>query len=438
MNRSVFFHQALEIAVEKIKNQLPALKNEVVLIRNILGQIRVLLSGSEKDYDKSVLSAINTEMRDELGVYASPGQFIYMFTSEAKAVEDYFKHEDRYCIFNENIGRIWILERQIIGQDWTRKPIERKTKNRRVTFYGVKGGVGRSTALVLWAWHLAKNGKKVLIVDLDLESPGISRTLLPASDDLLPDFGIVDWFIEDALDQKQGDEILENMTAQSPISQGVSGEIRVSPCFGRKTGAYMPKLSRCYMDSSGTGIKPWGDRLNRLVESLETKIQPDVVLLDSRAGLHDIAALTITRMDADVFLFAVDAPQTWSAYAYLFQQWKNYSHLGKVREKIQIIAGMVPETNREVHLKHFIQQSWELFSTHLYDEISPGQVGLFNFDPEDTEAPHYPLPIFWHRGLQEFDPCNSTSGLDEQLLSASMGIFIKEAETMIFPEENRI
>jgi MinD-like ATPase involved in chromosome partitioning or flagellar assembly len=44
-----------------------------------------------------------------------------------------------------------------------------------VTFYSFKGGVGRTTALAACAWQLARAGKRVAIIDLDLEAPGIAR-----------------------------------------------------------------------------------------------------------------------------------------------------------------------------------------------------------------------------------------------------------------------
>jgi hypothetical protein len=63
-----------------------------------------------------------------------------------------------------------------------------------VTFYSYKGGVGRTMALVNVAVSLAKAGKRVLLVDFDLEAPG-----LPSFDILSPGRGrrgIVD-FIEE-------------------------------------------------------------------------------------------------------------------------------------------------------------------------------------------------------------------------------------------------
>jgi tetratricopeptide (TPR) repeat protein len=46
------------------------------------------------------------------------------------------------------------------------------------TFYSFKGGVGRSLALLNVAYTLAGRGRHVLVVDMDLEAPGISSFLL--------------------------------------------------------------------------------------------------------------------------------------------------------------------------------------------------------------------------------------------------------------------
>jgi len=42
-----------------------------------------------------------------------------------------------------------------------------------VTFYSFKGGVGRTLALANIGLELARTGRRVLLVDFDLESPGI-------------------------------------------------------------------------------------------------------------------------------------------------------------------------------------------------------------------------------------------------------------------------
>ncbi|MEV4324802.1 FxSxx-COOH system tetratricopeptide repeat protein [Microbispora rosea] len=51
-----------------------------------------------------------------------------------------------------------------------------------VTFYSYKGGTGRTMALANTAWVLASSGLRVLVVDWDLESPGLHKFFHPFLD----------------------------------------------------------------------------------------------------------------------------------------------------------------------------------------------------------------------------------------------------------------
>jgi MinD-like ATPase involved in chromosome partitioning or flagellar assembly len=64
-----------------------------------------------------------------------------------------------------------------------------------ITFYSYKGGVGRTIALSNVAWILASNGYKVLLIDWDLESPGVHGYLRPflADPDLSTTPGLIDY-----------------------------------------------------------------------------------------------------------------------------------------------------------------------------------------------------------------------------------------------------
>lgn len=84
-----------------------------------------------------------------------------------------------------------LLDRQVIGQDWLRtRRFDEHGHPPRVVFYGLKGGVGRSTALAMLAYRLARDGKRVLLIDFDLESPGLSGLLLPQ--ERVATYGLVD------------------------------------------------------------------------------------------------------------------------------------------------------------------------------------------------------------------------------------------------------
>ena len=52
---------------------------------------------------------------------------------------------------------------------------------------------------------------------------------------------------------------------------------------------------------------------------MEDEFEPTVVLVESRNGLHDIAAATVTDLDAEVLLmFTIDSESHWTAYRILF------------------------------------------------------------------------------------------------------------------------
>jgi hypothetical protein len=433
MNRNipVLFEKALEIVTKKVQSIGTAFGEEIVLVRDLRGRIRPLLMGRYEDRSPEQKASIGTfslELSEDLGAYGFPPERAVLYVDDLVQGNQIFLTGDRRLISDEEGLKIWLLDRQIIGQDWMRAPLQRGTENPRVTCFGIKGGVGRSTALTIWAWQLARQGKKVLIMDLDLESPGVSSTLLPSN--YLPDYGIVDWFVEDGVGQA---EVMEGvMIASSPLARDLRGDIRVLPAFGRDTGDYLVKLARCYAAPVGAATDSWAERLHRMVQRMENRENPDLVILDSRAGLHDIAAVSVTRMDADAFLFAVDSMQTWSAYTFLFRHWRQHPQVIEFRQKLQIVAGMAPETGRDQYLKRFRENSWDLFRENLYDEAGAQVADAYSFDLDSVEAPHYPLPIFWNRALQEFDPLREDSGIDEQITEAAMGTFMAEAERMIF------
>jgi len=418
---NVLFNDALDRALEVVRVSGAALAAEVTLVRDLRGRIRAVLPSKPASIEQ--LTAFESDLSLTLGAYGFGSGRGVLFADELGESDSLF-NERRLLLTQDDLS-VYLLDRQIIGQDWMRGTMLRKTSNPRVTFYGIKGGVGRSTALVNWAWHLAEQGKTVLVFDLDLESPGVSSSLLPTSH--LPDYGIVDWFVEDGVGQATAIE--GEMLGTSPLAQGLSGEIKVVPAYGRKTGGYLPKLARCYSEFSGNAAISWSERLQNLVERQEEMQNPDVVILDSRAGLHDIAAVLATRMDADTLLFAIDSPQTWTGYSLLFKHWHNHPQVTSFRERLQIIASMVPETGRDDYLQSFKEHAWDLFREYLYDEARPQDLDAFSFDLDDEAAPHGPVPIFWHRALQEFDPV--AGGIDRKTAAEALGMFFEQADRLL-------
>ena len=360
------------------------------LIRDLRGKVRLSVSEEAETSDacRAALQRLARRLREALGPHGYPADEGVLFVDPALLAD--LDDEAREI----RAGVYW-AERLVTGGDWWTVTAPRRPPGAdRYTLYSVKGGVGRSTTAAVLAWHLARNGESVLVVDIDLESPGLSSAMLdPAA---RPEFGVTDWFVEDLVGQ--GDHVSEGMVAAPSWAHDLDGEVRVVPAHGHEPGEYLAKLGRVYMD---TAAATWTGRLERLLRRLEERYQPSIVLLESRSGLHDIAAATVTDLGAHVLLFAVDAEGHWTDYGMLFRHWQIHGLAPRIRERLSLVSALTPETDTEPYLRRFQEQAWELFREHLYDDLDPsdGSPEGFSFDLHEEGAPHDPIAIHWTRGL---------------------------------------
>lgn len=423
------FNQALDVIANCLIDLQLNKDPRVLLLRDMQGRMRVAIDG-----DPEWLGAKFETLRDAfngIGTYGEAKTGPILFRKDFFNPSIVFSSNSILEIQDEEWrDSVRILDRTIVGQDWL-MPGPSQARCPRLVFYGFKGGVGRSTALAVLAHSLALSGKKILLLDLDLESPGLSSMLLPQ--DQVSEFGIVDWLIEEAVGQEQ--EILPRMVAVSPISFNTPGEIRVVPAAGGFERAYLAKLSRIYSESSkGSNTESFSQRIQCLLDAIETQEHPDIILIDSRAGLHDLAAISIVSLATNAFLFASDTQQSWSGYRLLFQHWQRHPRvLQFIREKIAIVQALFPEKEQLASASRFLQNSHDLFSTTIYEKEDPGNSipGIFNYSLNDDSAPHFPVRINWDGRFQEFNTLLLDKGIltSEQIL-ATFGSFIKKAKEL--------
>lgn len=375
---------------------LPPGTAPVYAIRDLFGKLRISVS-EEKESNgtwHAALQRLAGRLSNALGARGYPQDQGVLFVDPALLKElDDSRQELR--------PGVYLAERLVTGQGWWTAGASdgigseaSRNSAARVTLYSVKGGVGRSTTAVVLAWHLARKGERVLAVDLDLESPGLSSAMLEG--ERRPRFGVTDWFVEGLVGQ--GDRTLEDMLAAPAWAQAFDGDVRVAPAHGADPGEYMAKLGRVYMD---TKDDPWTARLERLLGGMETIFEPTIVLMESRSGLHDIAAATVTDLDAEVLLFATDSDSGWTDYRILFHHWQDHNLAPAIRERLSIVSALTPEVATDRYVLQFRERAWNLFQEHLYDSIEPlNESGdAFSFALAEEGAPHDPLVIHWNRGL---------------------------------------
>lgn len=402
----------------------------IVINRDLNGRVRLVLEA--KLYDKAetagAIDSIVRKMSDRLGSHGFPADRMVLFEPSLEAVKQGTQH-----FRLEGFDDVIVIDRLASETDWAKiAPVASGAS--RIVFFSIKGGVGRSTASAVAAWSLAQSGKRVMVLDLDLESPGISSSLLPH--ERRPTYGITDWLVEDLVDN--GAEVFENMVARSDLSY--DGEIYVVPAHGNDPGEYVAKLGRVWMPKiDGQGSREsWSMRLNRLLLELEEEWQPDVFIIDSRAGIDEVASACITDLGAKgVLLFSIDGEQTWSGYNILFRHWHRTGVVRDIRERLQLVGAMIPEVNGAEYFDGLREQSWLAFAEELYDEVPAGESAdtYFSFDQGDENAPHYPWPIRWHRGFAALQSIHSRfQRIDEDELTAIFGPLVAGVHAIVGEE----
>jgi cellulose biosynthesis protein BcsQ len=168
-----------------------------------------------------------------------------------------------------------------------------------ITFYSFKGGVGRTMALVNVAAELVRRGRKVLVVDFDLEAPGLEtyKLLRPTK----PHPGIVEYVTQYRQAKYQVPELLPFIYETKPFGKK-GGRLWVMPA-GRRDRAYRNALvnldwKRLYQDQDGFLL------FEDTKKGWEIELNPDYVLIDSRTGDTDVLGICTRQLpDAVVLMF---------------------------------------------------------------------------------------------------------------------------------------
>jgi cellulose biosynthesis protein BcsQ len=231
------------------------------------------------------------------------------------------------------------------------------------TFYSFKGGMGRTMALANVAALLAKWGHSVLVVDWDLEAPGLERffaKLRPDIQDLrAAGKGIVDLVQAKAsgapldwrdclIDVRVGD----NSSRLSVLTAGRNGE----DYSGRLQSLNFPELFDRY--GLGTYIEELRD---------EWAAEFEFVLVDSRTGVTDIGGIcTVHLADVLVLFFTTTESSARGALQIVERARRAQGHLPMDRRRL--LAVPVPARD-ESRTEYERASQWKTMFAEQFGEL---------------------------------------------------------------------
>jgi len=306
--------------------------------------------------------------------------------------------------------RTFVLDRRLSKDAWLSRPYEPPWPLEGeappiLSFYSFKGGVGRTTALLAVAVNAARAGLRCLIVDFDLEAPGAGTLASPDNRAVAP-WGVVDFVLEYPVVSKYGMNLAEYYhVCDDPKVIGDTGEpIHVVPA-GALDDWYLEKLARVNYEvlyHSATPEASMPSPLHALLQDLCRQVDPHIVLVDSRAGLHDLGGLSLCGLAHQQVLMGLHSEQSWQGLRFAISRLGKQMLLeGKTQRDCTIVHAHAPplEPGRLDQIRAFRERSFDLFRDLYYDPADSEEGEWPLPDPEDPAAPHYPAVLTWDQRI---------------------------------------
>ncbi|MCL2935231.1 MAG: AAA family ATPase [Trichodesmium sp. MAG_R02] len=386
-----------------IKDQLES----ITIIRDVQGKIRLFLEPLEnKNLEDIILDELEECLKNKLGSYY--GEDIWLPQGEKDGYKNLINviRSERVSAEwdDESQPRWYVLERHVAKQAWTNKKeieppwpqkvVDEGQKPAIVSFFSFKGGVGRTTTLVATALTLARHGHQVAVVDLDLESPGISTFFLPDTEESPP--GMIDYLLEKNIQGKNWKLKDHLEVVNEPKLLGDEENILPILSAGNVDKNYLEKLARLdcqnFLNVNNPLQKTWSDMFKELNEAAG---KLDFILLDTRTGFHDLGGLAIAELSHAAVIFGTQSRQSWAGLTHVIRRLAK--PLAPEPLPLLLIHALAPGIGvpgREKELREFREQAYSVFQDHYYksSEDPPNS--------NDQEASFDPIVIDWQSELR--------------------------------------
>jgi len=162
-------------------------------------------------------------------------------------------------------------------------------------FYSYKGGAGRTVASGNVAAALAKLGKRVLIIDMDFEAPGLQDVFrIEKTEKFKHGQGIQDYFRSNLTLEEIKEEVVIDLTAEENLLRRYT--IPENACFLYLMAT--PRTVVVFSDESDLHPK-----MKDLIEFLKDSYKLDYIILDAASGIRESYILSVQACDEMMIFF---------------------------------------------------------------------------------------------------------------------------------------
>ena len=372
----VTFNNELETARRSILNwsEIDVLE-KVTIVRDVFGKLSFLFDSTSFP-DEQQRNDLELLLSRNLQGYYSGNTYCEKMPSKDKkylvpvldlmkeeSSEWYTEHGIKFYLSERPIAKkAWVSRKTDIDAVWPYEDALRRDKPRVITFYSFKGGMGRTTALAGTALQLARKGKNVMMIDMDIEAPGLATLFF--EEERIQN-GVLDYLLEHPLSVQSdiADYVLD--VTDSSLLEENDGSLFIIPA-GKVDENYLQKLARIdYQDHREGALRT---SLGTMLEELRSRFAVDYILIDARAGFHDMGGIAVAQLPHGAVLFGNSSRQSWDGITQVIRTIAE-SH----SENIPIVIAdcMCENSTSPSFLQakdHFIQKAYTVCIENYYTE----------------------------------------------------------------------
>ncbi len=251
------------------------------------------------------------------------------------------------------------------------------------TFYSYKGGVGRSMALANVAELFYRAGLKVLMVDWDLEAPGLEKFFPIDYREFYDRKGVIDLLLDykeqmahgikfdedDDLDSLPFDRPEQFFFDIYPDNQRSAGKLWLLSAGKREENKFFEYASRVKNFDWNDFYEVWAGDVYFEWLRRQFKRVADVILIDSRTGISEIGGVCIYQLTDVIVMFTSANDQSIEGTLNMLSSSKNHDAV-EVRESFKrpletIVVPSKVEMSESNYLDAFQEEFIEIFKQYI-------------------------------------------------------------------------
>lgn len=260
------------------------------------------------------------------------------------------------------------------GLNANAKIIEEHTDYNVVSFYSYKGGVGRTIAMIQTAYNLVKEGKKVLLLDLDIEAPSLHNIFSEVVNDEFAgvQYGVIEYLYQRIVQGKNDISIDGNMFCTIQL-EDVAGLLYLMPALKKMDKKYVYQIGRLQTEKIQDN-----NIFREIFDKIRQKLEIDYILIDTRAGFNQWGSLSLLTLSNQVIFLAYPNNENVEGLNIAFEMMDN---IGKSKYAVAMSKVVASDDGKN--------KSYDLF-----DKLNISQDSIISiyYNQKIALSNRYPIP----------------------------------------------